>query len=86
MPKDKEREGVPWSGGCRKKDCVLQLGHSGPCKKGAIEEEDYEVEYIADERSVGKGGKRTEYEVKWRGWPSADNTWEPRESLAGHEP
>ena len=44
------------------------------------------MEYIADERSVGKGGKRIEYEVKWRGWPSADNTWEPRESLAGHEP
>ena len=78
MPKD--REGVPWSGGCRKKDCVLQLGHSGPCKKGAIEEEDYEVEYINDERSVGKT-KRIEYEVKWRGWPSADNTWEPRDSL-----
>jgi len=78
MPKDKERHGVPWSGGCRKKGCVLPLNHSGPCKKGAIEEEDYEVEYIADERSVGK---RIEYLVKWRGWPSADNTWEPRESL-----
>jgi hypothetical protein len=80
MPKDKEREGVPWSGGCGKKGCVLQLNHSGPCKKGAIEEEDYEVEYIADERRVGKT-KRIEYEVKWRGWPSADNTWEPRDSL-----
>ena len=80
MPKDKERFsfGIPWSGGCRKKGCVLPLNHSGPCKKGAIEEEDYEVEYIADERSVGK---RIEYLVKWRGWPSADNTWEPRENL-----
>ena len=28
-----EREGVPWTGGCRKKRCVLQLDHDGPCKK-----------------------------------------------------
>ena len=33
MPTDKEREGVPWTGGCRKKRCVLQLDHSGPCKR-----------------------------------------------------
>ena len=38
------------------------------------------MEYIADERGVGKT-KRLEYYVKWRGWPSADNTWEPQESL-----
>ena len=33
----------------------------------------YEVEQIVRSR---KKGKRTEYEIKWRGWASETNTWE----------
>lgn len=79
----RERGGVPWTGGCPKKNCVLVAGHDGPCKRGAIEEEDYEVEHIEGERSAGRNKK--EYFVKWKGWPRSDNTWEPRENLADAE-
>ena len=80
-PKKPERDGVPWTGGCPNKGCLLPKNHEGPCKKGAIEEEDYEVEHIVDERKVGRG--KVEYFVKWHGWPAGDNTWEPRANLVG---
>eukprot|EP00088_Acartia_fossae_P041801 TRINITY_DN4374_c0_g1_i3.p1 TRINITY_DN4374_c0_g1~~TRINITY_DN4374_c0_g1_i3.p1 ORF type:complete len:155 (+),score=69.67 TRINITY_DN4374_c0_g1_i3:53-517(+) len=41
-------------------------------------EEDYEVEAIVNKRF--KSGK-VEYNVKWVGYPSSDNTWEPVENL-----
>ena len=84
MPKEretKERDGVPWTGGCEHEDrCVLPRGHDGPCKLGAVEDEDYEVEYIVSEH---RARKRLTYLVKWRGWPESDNTWEPSQSLVG---
>jgi hypothetical protein len=41
-------------------------------------EEEYEVEAILDHR----GGKcRRQYLVKWKGYPSSDATWEPRQAL-----
>mgnify|MGYP002011233545 CR=1 FL=1 len=57
----------------------------GKCKIGAVQEEDYEVEYIDDEAEVidrrVKGGKRVSYFVKWKGWPARYNTWEPLSHL-----
>ena len=38
----------------------------------------YNVESIQSKRTVA--GK-VQYEVKWEGWSSADNTWEPLENL-----
>jgi len=76
---ERDRDGVPWTGGCPKKNCVLAAGHDGPCKKGAVEEEDYEVEHIEGERSASRN--KTEYFVKWKGWPRSDNTWEPRDVM-----
>lgn len=40
----------------------------------------YEVEAIVDSRPAGGG---MEYLVQWRGYDSSQNTWEPREHLAG---
>lgn len=42
------------------------------------EEEEYSVEKILDKRT--KGGK-TEYLIKWEGYPDSENTWEPDENL-----
>ena len=80
MPTGKQRNGVPWSGGCPRSGCVLQKNHEGPCKVGDIADEDYEVEFIADER---RERKKIFLLVKWRGWPESDNTWEPIETLRG---
>lgn len=38
----------------------------------------YEVDRVVAKR---KAGKHFQYNVAWRGWSSADNTWEPREHL-----
>ena len=45
------------------------------------EDEIYEVEAILSSRTKGKKGKRTEYLVKWLGWPDETNTWEPTSNL-----
>lgn len=42
------------------------------------EEEDYVVEKIVDERMVDG---RLEYFLKWKGYSSLDNTWEPANNL-----
>jgi len=39
----------------------------------------YEIEQILDMRLNPKG--KTEYLVKWKGWETEDNTWEPTKHL-----
>ncbi|KAM3140100.1 Chromodomain Y-like protein 2 [Paramecium bursaria] len=39
----------------------------------------YEVEYIVDRRVNEKG--QFEYLIKWQGYPSSQNTWEPKSNL-----
>ncbi|EDW80615.1 heterochromatin protein 1C [Drosophila willistoni] len=41
-------------------------------------ESNFVVERIVDKRITGEG--KVEYFIKWRGYPSADNTWEPEEN------
>jgi len=41
-------------------------------------EEEYTVEKILDKRI--RGGK-TEYLIKWEGYPDSENTWEPEDNL-----
>ena len=67
-----------WAGRCPFQGCVLPCGHTEPCKRGEIEEEDYEVERITAERTV-RG--TTQYLVKWVGWPDEDSTWEAADAL-----
>ena len=42
-------------------------------------EETFSVEYILDSR-IGKGN-RTEYLLKWMGYPDSESTWEPENNL-----
>ena len=39
----------------------------------------YEVEKIVDKRTNMYG--LVEYFVKWKGYPSSENTWEPKKNL-----
>lgn len=45
---------------------------------GEGEEEEFTVEKILDKRM--KNGK-TEYLIKWEGYPDSENTWEPQDNL-----
>jgi chromodomain protein Y len=40
---------------------------------------EYEVEELVSSRELEKDQK--EYLVKWKGWPTQDNTWEPESHL-----
>lgn len=42
----------------------------------------YELEAILDHR---QGAKGIEYLIKWKGFDSADNTWEPQENIHGEK-
>ncbi|KAK0419583.1 hypothetical protein QR680_014219 [Steinernema hermaphroditum] len=42
-----------------------------------LEAEEYIVEAIVSSR---KKGRKTEYLIKWKNYPSSDNTWEPEEN------
>ena len=43
-------------------------------------QEEYEVEQILSHRTFGRQ-KQLQYLVKWKGYPSSDNTWEPAENI-----
>ena len=47
-------------------------------KHGTTKEEEYEVEKVVDKR-IHKG--KVEYLLKWKGYPSDENNWEPENSL-----
>ena len=42
--------------------------------------EEYEVEAIVNHRHYGRQRQR-QYLIKWKGYPSSDNTWEPEENV-----
>ena len=47
-------------------------------------QEEYEVKQIVSHRIFGRN-KQLQYLVKWQGYPSSDNTWEPAENLHADE-
>ena len=47
-------------------------------------EEEFEVEQILDMKQMGRG-RKTHYLVKWRGYPTSDNSWEPEKNLNADE-
>ena len=64
----------------RTEGCVKEFRHRGRCRVAAFEEVDYEVESILEERCEAR---RTQFLVKWKGWPISDATWEDEASLSG---
>jgi hypothetical protein len=55
-----------------------------PCPRARpqVLTEEYEVEEIIQRKVFRENGRRvSKYEVKWLGYPSCENTWEPREHL-----
>lgn len=71
-----------WAGICQKTPgCIRAHKHGGRCKVGQVEEEDYEVECIRDERQGADG--HAQFLIKWKGWPEEDSTWEAEATLAG---
>lgn len=43
-----------------------------------LEDDEYEVEEVVD---LKKFGRQWKYLVKWAGWPTSQNTWEPQSNL-----
>jgi len=54
------------------------LGNAEEAIEEFLSHQSFEVDFICGCRSVG-GMKQ--YNVKWKGWPSSANTWEPRAGL-----
>jgi hypothetical protein len=47
----------------------------------------WNLEAVVGKRVLRRRGRRVvEYEVKWVGWPSSDNTWEPAGRLQRDQP
>ena len=58
---------------------------SSPARAAADQPAVYKVEKLLDKRRAPGKRRGYEYHVRWEGYGSADNSWEPEEHIDAHE-
>ena len=56
-----------------------------PRKRPRLSKDEYQVEKIVDVHRSRSNPADVKYLIKWKGWPSKYNTWEPLEHLQNPE-
>ena len=67
-----------------KETAIHGLNYSRPPPDLVDGEEEFKVEQILDMEQTGQG-RKMHYLVKWKGYPTSDNSWEPEKNLKANE-
>ena len=67
-----------------KEMAIYGLNYSWPLPDLVDGEEEFEVEQILDMKQMERG-RKTHFLVKWKGYPTSDNSWEPERNINADE-